>query len=267
MKWFKHMTDEQHSEKMAELIAVFGYEGYGHYWRIVEIVAERMDKTSKCYVELPEEEWRRILKVSSKKLRSFLELFGKLFGNFQETSEKLFGKKIKKVKIEIPNLLKNRDNYTKDLEETSKKLPSKEVEVEVEVEVDKKKKNIKKKKKTDAAASSPPKNLFAKKIFEHWNLKPNLVEHREFEKFRPPIEARLKAGYTAGELCQAMDNLDFIIGSDQHFWNYSGWTLEQFLSQKNSLDRFMERNNPRVKFLKNTPEDEEERKIREWANS
>ena len=45
MKWFKHETDVIHSEKMAKLIEEFGFEGYGRYWRIMEIIAERMDET------------------------------------------------------------------------------------------------------------------------------------------------------------------------------------------------------------------------------
>lgn len=263
------MTDDLDDPFVQDLIEEFGGDGYLVYFGTISLICRQQNKENLSgKFEFSVSFLRKKFQVSAKKLAKiyqFSETFSKLSCRFSE----------KKVSVSIPKIIDIVDDWSKRLRSNSVVTPkilshevrSKKEEVEVEVEVDKKKKNIKKKKKTDAVASSPPKNLFAKKIFEHWNLKPNLVEHREFEKFRPPIEARLKAGYTAGELCQAMDNLDFIIGSDQHFWNYSGWTLEQFLSQKNSLDRFMDRNNPRVKFLKNTPEDEEERKIREWANS
>ena len=60
MKWFKHETDAIHSEKLTRLINEFGFEGYGRFWRIMEIVAERMDVSDRCHAELPEKEWLRL---------------------------------------------------------------------------------------------------------------------------------------------------------------------------------------------------------------
>ena len=48
IKWFKHETDSKDSEKLKDVIAEFGYEGYGWYWRIMEIVACKMDETGRC---------------------------------------------------------------------------------------------------------------------------------------------------------------------------------------------------------------------------
>ena len=133
MKWFKHETDSMDSEKMKMLIHEFGFEGYGWFWRIMEIVAKKMDETGRCHYEQPVSEWCGNLKVKRKKLGLFLELI-----QFQ-TNIKVVSSE-DKLRIEIPNLLKKRDNYTKDLQVTSNKKGKNfplEVDREVDREVDK----------------------------------------------------------------------------------------------------------------------------------
>ena len=133
MKWFKHETDSMDREKMKMLIHEFGFEGYGWFWRNMEIVAKKMDETGRCHYEQPVSEWCGNLKVKRKKLGLFLELI-----QFQ-TNIKVVSSE-NKLRIEIPNLLKKRDNYTKHLQvadnKNVKKFPL-EVDVEVDVEVDK----------------------------------------------------------------------------------------------------------------------------------
>ena len=133
MKWFKHETDSMDSEKMKALIHEFGFEGYGWFWRIMEIVAKKMDETGRCHYEQPVSEWCTNLKVKRKKLGLFLELI-----QFQ-TNIKVVSSE-NKLRIEIPNLLKKRDNYTKNLQVTDNKNGEKfplEVDRDVDVEVDK----------------------------------------------------------------------------------------------------------------------------------
>lgn len=115
MKWFKHETDSLSSEKLSKLIHEFGFGGYGRYWRIMELVAERMDGTSRCGVELPEKEWLRYLLVRRPLFRRYLVVIAQLFDIKVITTGLL-------INIEIPNLLKKRDNYTKDLQAPCKKL-------------------------------------------------------------------------------------------------------------------------------------------------
>ena len=133
MKWFKHETDSMDSEKMKALIHEFGFEGYGWFWRIMEIVGKKMDETGRCHYEQPVSEWCTNLKVKRKKLGLFLELI-----QFQ-TNIKVVSSG-NKLRIEIPNLLKKRDNYTKNLQVTDNKNGEKfplEVDRDVDVEVDK----------------------------------------------------------------------------------------------------------------------------------
>ena len=118
VKWFKHETDARSSEKLAQIIDEFGFEGYGRYWRIMEIVAERMDESSRCHAELPEKTWLRMLNVRRPLFHRYLVVIGLLFDNWRITvdNHSLL------IRIEIPNLLKKRDNYTSNLEVTNKKL-------------------------------------------------------------------------------------------------------------------------------------------------
>lgn len=116
MKWFKHETDSKDSEKLKDVIAEFGYEGYGWYWRIMEIVAFKMDETERCHYEQTVSEWCLNLKVKRKKLGLFLELIQNQFNIKPVYTDK-------KLRIEIPNLLTKRDNYTKNLQGKPNKLP------------------------------------------------------------------------------------------------------------------------------------------------
>lgn len=143
MKWFKHMSDAHMDEKLSEIIDEFGYEGYGRWWVILELIAKQMDKTDKCFVEYSWVKWQTFLKGKRNKLETFLERLENVSLLNLERSEN-------KLKIICPKLLKLRDNYSKDLEveknNSPPKLPSKEVEVEVEVD----NKNTSEKKFSDA---------------------------------------------------------------------------------------------------------------------
>lgn len=130
MKWFHHEVDSMHSEKIAALIAEFGFEGYGRYWRIMEIVAERMDGSGRFWAELPMELWLRYLSVRRPLFNRYLVVIQLLF-DIKVVSTGLL------LRIEIPNLLKWQDNYTKDLVEKRKKLLSKEREIEIDIEKNK----------------------------------------------------------------------------------------------------------------------------------
>lgn len=139
MKWFKHDSDAFMSEGVAAIVDEFGFAGYGRWMRLLEIVAFKMDGSSRCYVEFPIKKLSSLLGLKHKKLIYFLEV-----------TEKQLKTKVTRVnnmiKIEIPNLLKKRDNYTKDLEVKRQQLPSierdKEIERDIEREVEKKEKEV-----------------------------------------------------------------------------------------------------------------------------
>lgn len=130
MKWFKHDTDCFLSEGLNSLLDDEGFAGYGRWFRLLEIIAFKMDKTDKCSVEYSTKKWCSLLRLKQKKLISFLK----------QTENKLKTKVVYSeniIKIEIPNLLNKRDNFTKNLQVTNKKLASIDIEVEVDKDKDK----------------------------------------------------------------------------------------------------------------------------------
>ncbi len=120
-----------HSEKLTRLINEYGIGGYGRFWRIMEIVAERMDESDRCHIELPKKEWLRLLSIRRPLFDRYLDTISSIFDNWQITTDN--DKQL--IRIEIPNLLGKRDNYTTNLQAKNKKLANrsrsrKEVEVE-----------------------------------------------------------------------------------------------------------------------------------------
>jgi len=131
MKWFKHDTDAFLSEGVDALIDQEGFAGYGRWNRLLEIVAFKMDETDRCHAEYSIQKWCRLLGLKQKKLTLFLELTENKLKTKVVCSENI-------IRIEIPNLLKKRDNYTKNLQVTDKSLVSKK-----KIKKKIKKKNIK----------------------------------------------------------------------------------------------------------------------------
>jgi hypothetical protein len=130
MKWFKHMTNANSDDKLVTIRTNFGMWGIGAYWTILEMVASQM----KAHKPTPKATFN-VVELSSflgckrNKLDSFLK-------HLQNDCEMKLTRNKNIIEIEIPKLLRIKDNYLNDLEETSKKLPSIEVEEDVEVEED-----------------------------------------------------------------------------------------------------------------------------------
>jgi hypothetical protein len=129
LKWFKHFSDCQNSESLSYLLSVEGFSGYGRWFRLLEIVAARMDKTDICHAEYPIGKWCSLLGLKQKKLISFLELTE----NQLKTNIKRSGNIIR---IEIPNLLILRDEYSAKSGQTPDTCRDKIPHIEVDTEVD-----------------------------------------------------------------------------------------------------------------------------------
>ncbi len=80
MKWFKHDTAASRNEKLAMLKATSGLEGYGFYWNVLEIIAEKAEEVGESAggsVRFPLQSWCGFVGVSP-------QTFRKLAGNCQE---------------------------------------------------------------------------------------------------------------------------------------------------------------------------------------
>ena len=130
IKWFKHQSCARNDEKLSRLEDKSGLEGYGFYFKMLEIVAEVIDSTDKHEVTYSLSRWGRQTNITSKKWL-FLSLC------CSDVGLMFVCRASDDITVRIPNLLKYRDNHTKNLQATYKQ----EVEVEVE-QIQKKKEHI-----------------------------------------------------------------------------------------------------------------------------
>lgn len=84
-------------------------------------------------------------------------------------------------------------------------------------------------------------------VWDFWN-ECSIIKHRDLSKFRGVISGRLNF-YSVSELCQAIQNYKDILTSNRHWFTYT-WTLDQFLSRKNALDNFVDREVALTKYKK-----------------
>lgn len=135
MKWFKHLADASASELISEVEALYGLEGYARYFKILEVVAGKMDHTNRCEVAYPWQKWQEILRGKRGRLTTFLTFLqergaitfreenAEKPGRFPEATEKQTESGPKQngniLRIKVPNLLKIRDNYSTNLQVTT----------------------------------------------------------------------------------------------------------------------------------------------------
>jgi septum formation inhibitor MinC len=143
----------------------FSHLGYTVWFGLIEIICKETGKDLTKKFECKPQYLRRKLRTSQTKLREVFEYCqrdGRLLATFSQ----------ERWEFQLPKIAEIKDNYTKDLQVTSKK-PSKHKEVEVDKEVEKKK--IKKKKEN---VWNPPIDL-------------NVEAWSEFEQHRKDIKKPL----------------------------------------------------------------------------
>ncbi len=87
MRWLKHMTSTWDDEKIAAVVDELGLEGYGFWWRILEIIATQLD-----------EKFHYILRIFFQKMGSFFnfsakkkfEKFVKVFPKLRNFASRIF---------------------------------------------------------------------------------------------------------------------------------------------------------------------------------
>lgn len=151
MKWFKHLSTARNDERLSKLEDKCGLEGYGFYFKLLEIVSEVMDSTDMHERTYSLSRWGRQTNISTKKFSYLVQCCSDVgLMSVQCATDA--------VTVKIPKLLKHRDNYTKNLQVTYKQ----EVEVEVERE-EKREVEVEKKEKKTKSKHIAPANADAKK--------------------------------------------------------------------------------------------------------
>ena len=133
MKWFKHFTDAYNNEKLSRIVETFGLEGYGFWWRLLEIVAAKIDESDETTVVFSAKKWGSLFGLSAKKFERMAEVFAQhnlILLDFCPQG----------YVVNIPNLLKYRDEWTKRKARNSGVAPNalrcKEKETEADTETE-----------------------------------------------------------------------------------------------------------------------------------
>jgi hypothetical protein len=129
MKWFKHDSSARNSEKIAALEHRTGIEGYGFYFKMLEIVAGLMDENDRCEAKFSPTSWARQTNISTKKWLFLAQCCSEV-GLIELQCD------ADVVSVKIPKLLKRRDNHTKNLQVT-KQVTDKKVSLDKDKEKDK----------------------------------------------------------------------------------------------------------------------------------
>lgn len=157
MKWFKHLSTASNDERISALEDKVGLEGYGFYFKMLELVAEVMDASGNCEVTYSLTRWGRRTNITSKKwlflaqccadvgLITIQRSADDALTNAQRSADKPVTSE-QQITVKIPNLLKYRDNYSKNLQATNKQ--------DIEVDIDKEVKEEVKEKETHIAVAS-----------------------------------------------------------------------------------------------------------------
>lgn len=166
MKWFKHLSTARNDERLSKLEDKCGLEGYGFYFKMLEIVSEVMDSTELHERTYSLSRWGRQANISTKKFLYLAQCCSDVGLMLVQCAPDV-------VTVKIPKLLKHRDNYTKNLQATYKQEVEEEVEREekIEVEVEKKEKKTKSKPLAPAKADAkkePPDTELQNACKETW---------------------------------------------------------------------------------------------------
>jgi len=173
MKWFKHHANARNDERIALLEDKAGLEGYGFYFKMLEIVALVIDASNKHEVTYSLSRWGRQANITSKKFIFLCQCCS-------DVGLMLVQRGSDNITIKIPNLLKYRDNHTKNLQVTSKQ----EVDIDIDKEVDKEKDKNKTKSADKSAVEKLPIPDFIP--IELWN---DFLEMRKGLKAKNTIPA------------------------------------------------------------------------------
>jgi hypothetical protein len=118
MKWFKHMTDASEDAFLEELEELFGWEGYGRWWKLLEKIGKEMDETDNCYAQHSWVKWQSFLKGKRNKLELFLI-------HCQNKEKIKLEQNGNMLKIICPKLLELRDEYSRKSGRSPDKKPDK----------------------------------------------------------------------------------------------------------------------------------------------
>lgn len=107
MRWFKHLSMAHSDHAVSAILEELGAEAYGVWWLILEDIAASIEKNSKDTFAIHSDvKWSQICYCSARKFRS-------IANRLQEKGLIVCTSTDNRLKIDVPKLLKFRDEYSK----------------------------------------------------------------------------------------------------------------------------------------------------------
>lgn len=220
----------------------FGNDGYAFWFKLLEILGST-EGHYYAYRDTSEREFLHARTgVSEEDAQQILDLLAKLGAIDKELWEENI--------IWSDNFIENiRDAYSRrkvDVPEKPGKNDVNHEDVPQDPTVNREDVNIKEQSSGtmgDKKQQSKVKYSKVKDIYNHWKEKSETISHRKLTKpMKKGINARLDDGYTVDELKEAIDNYNMVVKSDDYFFNYDNWSLNEFLSrgEGEQVEKFLE---------------------------
>lgn len=226
MKWLSLDTDIFSDAKIKTLLRKQGGEGYTVYNYILAQVAGDIDidNEENGYFETgngecPTESIAWDLHFDTERIKEILDLLAdlELIDPEKWADGKVFVPKMLERK-QIKTYLRKQQGGRKGGESSPSSSPSRspsstpstDKDIDRDKEVDKDK---------------------IKTLYNYWKEKSETITHRKLTKpMKKSIKARLK-DYSVDELKEAIDNYNMVVKSDDYFFSYDNWSLDEFLSR------------------------------------
>lgn len=227
MKYFRHDADPTSDPAMLELLAKFGFLGYGYFWRLVEMM--RSEGTDKKYALSTKSisGYALALMTSKKKVSEFISwcIKAKLFSSDKE----LFWSDRLVRDMEFMEM--NSQDMSARGKEGAKARWKKEDSTAIP--------QAKQRQKPSHANNTIKEDTIQyDKVYELWNSQ-NIITHMKLsDLIRTGIDKALKQ-WSIEEIEKAIRNYGTVINGKQYYFNYK-WSLYEFLTRKNAIVKFVD---------------------------
>lgn len=161
MKWFKHDSNASEDIKIQKLMEKYGIAGYAYYFTLIELCARSWKPGAPPIFHFTPRQIFHLWRTKPSHGRHVLVTLSDV-GGIQITSSDL------EVRIEFPKLLEIKDNYTKDLQDSCKKLAPRG-------EKEKEKENIVVQENNDASANADQEATSLKRKKADWSTYRQMV--------------------------------------------------------------------------------------------
>jgi len=189
MRWFKHNTTTRSDEKIARIFDHLGAEGYGVFWCILEEIARNLEGNQPTFLQLSAKNWGKTCGLSAGKFGKVARLLGEI-----EIFSVVFYQN--EIRIDAPNLLKHRDEWSARKARSRDRLPSSSGETTARKEQNRTKENKEEENRTKENKETMPPGF---DLF--WETYPRKIDKSAAMK---KYAARLKEGADPEEILTAV---------------------------------------------------------------